>query len=353
MKHAGEILQIVPRAPGSHEGVGDYALLLAGGLEKKLDCLTTFVAAQSVAGPNILAPLAQISEEEWRQHSAAAIVLHYVSYGYHPRGVPFFLPAKIDAIRRLCGGRLVTIFHELFAAGSWRQSAFWLRPFQRRIVRSLARESQVCIVSSAILAEQLCEVAPRARVVVRPVVSTFGEPHLSIEQFADRDPERWVICGGTELIQRSLGSFPESFRNIQELFVIGGADLPEIRALFPAKEKIAIHYLPNVGPKVASEILATCTFGWLDYFAPGHFPNAAILKSTTFAAFCAHGVIPIFPRAGAPIALDDDLLPGPFTLETFPAASERPRIARAIYDWYHRNASSARLAETIAEAIGS
>ncbi|MGI8435969.1 MAG: hypothetical protein ACR2NX_03575 [Chthoniobacterales bacterium] len=318
------ILQIVPRPPGSHEGVGDYAAALAAGLERSSGFPTEFVTG------------AMIANENWRPPPATAVILHYVNYGYDPRGIPSWLPGRLREVPRL-----LTIFHELYASGSWRQSAFWLQPRQKKIARLLAEKSSVCIVSSSVLAEQLQVLAPRARVLVRPVVSTFGEPPLAL----DRDPRRWVICGGTELIRRSLRSFAQKDA---ELFVVGGADVPEVRR---AVEQA--HYFPNVEAAAASQVLSSCAFGWIDYFETARVPCAAILKSTAFAACCAHGVIPVLPRADSKIALGDDALPGPFSPANLPTAGERPAIAQATYDWYHRNASAAHLAATVAQAISA
>ncbi len=330
MKEARTILQIVPRLPGSREGVGDYASELAAGLARSHGYETEFVTD------------AIISEKQWRPPAATAVVLHYVNYGYDPRGVPSWLPQKVSEIQQRCGGRLITIFHELYASSSWRRSAFWLQPLQKRIARALAESSSVSIVSSAVLAEQLRRLAPRARILVRPVLSTLGEPSLSRTQIDQRDPRRWVICGGSELIKRSLRSFP----GVGELFIVGGADRAEIR-----RSVDAAHYLPDVEATVASRILASCAFGWIDYFERADVPTAAILKSTAFAAYCAHGVVPVFPSAGSAVALGDDALPGPFFPGNLPAGSERPAIAQSVYDWYGRNASSAHLAESIASEI--
>lgn len=327
------ILQIVPRAPGSREGVGDYAGILAQRLTKAHDCETVFATA------------AELSNEKWPPPpTASAVILHYVNYGYDPRGVPSWLPGRLQQIQRDCGGKMITIFHELYATSSWRRSAFWLQPLQKRVARAIAQSSAVCIVSSSVLAAQLQKLVPAARVIVRPVLSTFGEPRLSAEQLANRDPQRWVICGGTELVRRSL----RSFAGAGELFVIGGSDQPEIRRLLDEA-----HYFPKIEADAASRILASCAFGYLDYFETADIPTAAVLKSTSFAAYCAHGVVPIFPSAGSAIALDRDALPGPFCLTNIPAESERPAIAEATYDWYRRHASSAHLAATIAEAIAS
>ena len=123
-------------------------------------------------------------------------------------------------------------------------------------------------MSSSVLAAQLQKLAPAAHVIVRPVLSTFGEPRLSLEQLAGRDPNRWVICGGTELVRRSLRSFPGG----RELFVIGGTEQPEIR-----RRLDDAHYFPNIEPHVASELLLSCAFGYLDYFETPDVPTAAVL----------------------------------------------------------------------------
>jgi len=361
------ILQIVPRAPGGRDGVGDYARTLAVCLERINGCKTTFVsaapsAALKTGGLEVLSPLSGISAEQWRHHPWMAIVLHYVNYGYHRRGVPCWLPGKLRHLQRLCPGRLITIFHELYASGSWWQSAFWLRSTQMRITRAIARLSDLSIVSSDVLCEQLHCLAPNALILVRPVFSNFGEPVLAPEQIVSRDPHRWVICGGTELIERSLRSLLNRRQSVsepfapRELFVVGGADRSAICKTLTDNSDIAAHYLPNVDVAIASGILMSCAFGWIDYFERADVPTAAILKSTTFAAYCAHGVIPIFPCEGSRIALHGDALPGPFFVTEadhyLPKDVERPAIAVRTYEWYRRNASSEQLAGGVASALG-
>ncbi len=358
------ILQIVPRAPGGRDGVGDYALTLARGLRRAHGLETTFASAAPSVGIDlpedfpVLAPLRAIAAEEWPE-TYAAVVLHFVNYGYAPRGVPLWLPR---VLRRVQGtGKLLTIFHELYASGSWRQSAYWLRPLQVRIARSIAQMSNAAIVSSEVLRDQLTLLAPDKKIIVRPVVSNFGEPAFSSAELAQRDPQRWVICGGTELIERSLDSFLKAARWIGEscaprdLFVVGGADNPRVRQQLAGETRIQTHYHPEIEARLASQILASCAFGWIDYFTHSDAPTPAILKSTAFAACCAHGVIPVFPTAGSVIALEGDALPGPFyvagTGQNLPLETERPAAAQSIHAWYSRHASSAHLAAAVAAAL--
>jgi hypothetical protein len=80
-----------------------------------------------------------------------------------------------------------------------------------------------------------------------------------------------------------------------------------------------------------------------------------IFKSGSFAAFCAHGVVPIMAHNEGPLGLANDLLPGPFVMSAsrihFPKSEDLGETQRAIYDWYHRHASSDRLAQAYAEAL--
>ena len=356
------ILQIVPRSSRGRDGVGDYARTLATILARRHDLETTFLAAAATKrGIHLVFPNgAEPGDQSLDPYSA--IVLHYVNYGYGWRGAPLWLPPVLRRLQRASGAPLVTIFHELYASGSWRQSAFWLRPLQIRAARQIAAMSDVSVVSSEIFRQQLESLCSGARVIVHPVTSGFGEPVLSPDQIAGRDPHRWIICGGTELIERSLRSFlpaarliPEPFAP-RELFVVGGSDDPGVRQTLAAEKKLHTYYHPKIEAKTASEILAACTFGWMDYFHRPDVPLPIILKSSAFASYCAHGVIPVFPSGGATIAVGQDALPGPFFVDStgqeLPSERERATAAQAVYAWYSRNATAVHLAATLAPVLG-
>jgi len=154
----GAILQIVPRVPGDCDGVGDYARQLARCLQQSHGIRTTFVSAAPIKAPktdegfDVLSPLRSISA---LVRPPTSLLLHYVNYGYNAHGVPIWLPAVLRRLQSAGRGRLVTVFHELYASGSWRQSAFWLRPVQMRIARSLAGMSAISIVSNEIQRERI------------------------------------------------------------------------------------------------------------------------------------------------------------------------------------------------------
>ena len=366
MTRSSTILQIVPRAPGTHDGVGDYAFTLAQKLRERYSCKTVFAAAVGEADsfPSkltdfdvvSLASLGRDHSEQKFQH----IILHYVNYGYQKRGIPFALLSILRELRRRCPGHFVTIFHELYASGLPWKSAFWLRPFQMAIARKISQISDASVVSSNAMLTRLGTLTPNANIRVHPVFSNFGEPLLSSDQIANRSPQRWAICGGTVLVERSLRSFrkaidrlPENF-SPSELFVIGGTDNPVTRLLLASLPNIHTEYHPQITSLEASQILASCAFAWLDYFHRADVPMDVVLKSGAFAAACAHAVTPVFPHNGCAIGIADDPLPGPYFVDAdrVNLPHDRTKVAAEIYAWYQRHVSSEHLVRGIAHLLG-
>jgi hypothetical protein len=354
------VLQIVPRVPGGIDGVGDYALTLAAKLRDKFQCRTVFATPDASFSTNVrgfeVRALDRICDDGFDQ-----ILLHYVNYGYQKRGIPFDLLSILRQIRQQRGDRLLTIFHELYASGPPWRSEFWLKPIQIHLTKSVARLSDECLVSSENFLRELRRLVPEARVHLHPVPSGLEEPSLSREQIADRDPHRWVIVGGTVLAERSLRSFRENLRRLSDsvsprtVVVIGGHDNPTTRS-FLADLGIESAYHPEIAASDASEILRTCSFAWFDYFRRHDVEFSMILKSSAYAAACAHAIIPVFPHRGSPISIEGDRLPGPFFVESngreVPTAAERPKIAANIYEWYQRHASSDSLVSGVAKVFG-
>jgi hypothetical protein len=369
------LLQIVPRVPGGIDGVGDYALTIARKLQEGFGCETVFAipikafvlppgwSSPSVEGFDLVAlehllkpPFPEFDEPDFNH-----VVLHYVNYGFQKRGIPFRLLSILQQLRRQHHGKLVTIFHELYASGPPWTSAFWLQPLQIHLAKAVARLSDACIVSSDNFVSELKRMVSQARIHLHPVPSGLEEPSLSPNQIVDRDPHRWAIVGGTALTERSLRSFRRLIRRIPDsitpriLFVLGGDENPVTRSLV-VDLAVQSDYRPRIAAIEASEILRTCSFAWFDYFHRPDVETSVILKSSAFAAACAHAVIPVFPHRGSAISLGSDRLPGPFFVEPdrseIPDAHGRAEIASGIYDWYQRHSSSESLVQTIASIFG-
>jgi hypothetical protein len=354
------LLQIVPRVPGGIDGVGDYALTIAQKLREDFDCNTIFVtfrtsSATTAAGFQVL-PLDRLLENSGAEFEH--VLLHYVNYGYQKRGVPFRLLSILRELRKQHRGRMATVFHELYASGPPWTSAFWLRPVQIDLAKSVARLTDVCLVSSDNFRRELRRLEPHAEIHLHPIPSGIGEPELSAEQIADRDPHRWAIFGGTGLMERSLRSFKPIMLRIpasiapRRLFLLGGEENSRTRASV-VDLGIETIYQPRISAADASEILRTCSFAWLDYFHRADVETLVILKSSAFASLCAHAVITIMPHSGSPVVINGERMPGPFFIEKdraeIPDEAARARIAGEIYACYQRQIASANLIERLAE----
>jgi len=360
------ILQIVPRLPGTRDGVGDYALNLARALLTRHRLSTVFaVAEQTAVTVKDGFPIAELSLDsvESLAQRYRHVILHYVNYGYQPRGIPFQLRDFSQQLRSHLSGRWITVFHELYAFGPPWRSAFWLRPFQVKIARNLIDLSDTCFVSNDVIANEIRAYDSNKAVRILPVMSNFGEPELN--KFGERSPGRWAICGGTALILRSLRSFQTAQRMIPEIYrpqqldVIGGSDDARIRNLLrdicQSSPGLSCRYHPEIAVGRASEILRDCAFGWINYFGRGRVWSGMIFKSTAFAACCAHGVVPILQHEEDIIAVNEDALPGPFFITRqkarLPDPQRMPETRENVYRWYHRHASSTQAAHAYAEAL--
>src|SRR5205814_3803622 len=80
------VLQIVPRLPGTFDGVGDYALNLARALSADYGITTTFLVAEKTSvssrgGFTIVSGL-DTSRLTELARANSHVVLHYANYGY-------------------------------------------------------------------------------------------------------------------------------------------------------------------------------------------------------------------------------------------------------------------------------
>ena len=360
MSESETVLQIVPHQPGTFDGVGDYALNLARALESVYGIRTTFLVAGSTStsskgGFDIISGL---DLEAARGYSN--VILHYVNYGYQSRGVPFELRTFVKQLRAQSAGRWVTTFHELYASGPPWTSAFWLRPFQVRIARAMIDAATACVVSNTAIETAIHKYDAGKQVYLVPVMSNFGEPELG--KLAPVSPKRWAICGGTALIKRSLQLFVNLLPRIPPAFapnhldVVGGrADSSITAALDKLKGGMSVHHYPEVTVDLASEVLRQAAFGFIDYFGSGKVWPNMVLKSTAFAALCAHGVVPVLSHQEGPITVDGDALPGPYFLTSaaihLPAEDELPSVHRRCFAWYQAHAHSRCAAQIYAEAL--
>jgi hypothetical protein len=292
------LLQILPRLPPAVCGVGDYALNLASALKHHHQVETQFLCAGTASpkpAPEILFPserlpaLSAQSLSDWlirHRSDFDAILLHISIYGYHKRGLPFWLDRGL-AQSRLDDASLplTSMFHELYAGGPPTSSAFWLRPFQKAVVRRLARRSTHLRTNRAQYADWLSDLSghPRSTIQVLPVFSNLGEP-ASVSNVSSRPPAMamyaWGIHDGRSLSEALDAAAVLCRRfNLTTIHLIGqgGDKISPPNGL----ELQTYGYLPA---SAISEILSQCKMAYCPY------QPLCLGKSGLLASFAAHGL---------------------------------------------------------------
>lgn len=237
-------------------------------------------------------PCPQGAESGRRSLAAAAppsnaLLLHYVGYGFSPRGVPWELVGAIcDWKIGAAGRRLVTLFHEVYAFGPPWRSSFWLSPVQRHLAQRLARVSDACVTSTEPFAAILRRWVPAERVHVLPVFSTIGEPEV-LPPWGVRT-RRMIVFGSPGVRERAYQRTGDQLSRVvarlevEEVLDVGAsAAVPGMIAGVPVR---SLGHLP---PEEVGRLLGSARFGFVAY------PPHLLGKSSIFAAYEAHGLCPV------------------------------------------------------------
>jgi hypothetical protein len=182
------------------------------------------------------------------------------------------------------------MFHELYASGPIWRSSFWTSPLQRWIAKSLASLSNHCFTNLTVNTRTLQRLTARGEndFTVLPVFSNVGEPE-QLPDWDDRKP-RMIVFGSAPQRRRVYLEHRTDLEKacqvleLDEIVDIGAPlDIPQLsvrvsqRGILPATE-------------VSREMLAART----GFFA---YPTAYLGKSGIFAAYAAHGLVPVTFKA--------------------------------------------------------
>jgi hypothetical protein len=299
------LIQVLPQRAENPNGLADYALSLAHALREGNGIDSVFLSATSSAH-------AVPKQDEWQTVSlerrqaqmlahtvwslsaetkAQALLLHFVGYGYQKRGIPLWLANGLNIWkRRVPDIPLISIFHELYATGRPWQSGFWLSPVQKQIARSILDLSVAALTPTELGSMQLSKWNGSGAdkiVATMPVFSNVGEPGRGAHPSARGAIA--VVFGLAGVEDRLFGIHrPEVERillmlGIEKVFDVGPRQFSTPRSLagVPVISKGA---LPR---HAVSELLQQARFGFIAY------PVDVISKSGVFAAYAAHGVVPI------------------------------------------------------------
>ena len=298
------LIQIVPALPPATNGVGDYALTLAQAMRQDFGVDTVFVVGNDRwQGPDnvdgfrvaklpaksagdLEAVLASIQMTS----GSSSVLLQLSIYGYAPRGCPLWL---LEGLKRWKSkqpdSRLVTMFHELYASGRPWRSAFWLSFLQQRICAQIARLSDTAVTNTHMHRERLERLDPsklqRMQVLATP--SSVGEP-LVFENVRSRN---MVIFGLRPLRKQTYESKIGALQQACQRF--GITEIHDVGSIFDGIPdhvgNIPVTKHGFMDAADLSSLLSSSLAGFLDYSAE------SLGKSSVFAAYCAHGLVPIVP----------------------------------------------------------
>lgn len=353
------IIQIVPRRGSAPDGVRDYAAGIAHGLRHRHAIETTFVSGSPLADEPAVddgwptATVATRSAASLRvaldaAGAAPSILLHVAGYGYAGRGAPVWL---LDGIRRwrreTPGGRLVCVFHELYATGKPWNSSFWLGPLQKHVARELWRLADAGVTTTERYHRELKAWRPAAaaRLALMPVPSGVGEP--AVQPPWSQRQRSAAVFGGAGTVQALYNSpHSELAAMLTRLGIAEIVDIGRRTAAVPQSVGgIPVRVLGQLPAEEVSRALLDCRVGLMAYDA------SRLGKSSIFGAYCGHGLVPVC--LGSDGALDAGLVDGRQLLLRAASAVGPDQLQAMHIDvvaWY-RGHTAGVLADQIADML--
>lgn len=301
-----QLIQIVAGLPPAFDGVGDYALAIARALRDRQEIKSLFVVANpGWHGPSTVEgfpairvarkdPVSLLLALQGIHADAGAepttpVLFHCSMYGYATRALAFWVQRGLSKWKHETpDSPLITMFHELVADGPIWGSAFWLRGIQVGLIRRFARASVASLTSNARYRLNLARIAgiEESRIVRLPVLSTIGEPR---ELHPVRKRKRQLVIFGKPqsrdlTFSRCLPALDSACRTLGiERVLEVGPDPSKREQRLP----VAVEATGALSAGEASALLRDSQFGFIA-------SDASILcKSTVFAAYCAHGMVPV------------------------------------------------------------
>jgi hypothetical protein len=337
-----QAVQIVSRFHPQSCGVGDYARLLAAEWQRKHDIQSRFLVADEL-WPNTRQPegwearrLRRSSREDWADllgSQPAGVILQYSGYGYARRGAPLWLVRTLRSLRsRLPQVPVIIMFHEIAASGPMTTSSFWFRPVQLYVARRLSTLSDMVMTNceaNARLLESMRGMKNR-QLVIQPVISNFGESGKS-GPWSQR-VRRILVFNSNFGGQAPAASFWQDLTAAVSRVKASGVTMIGRPVNVPPDLSFSLAQPGFLTVGEVSGILAESAFGYV-------FHGPLLLgKSGVFAAFAAHGVVPLIQTVSE--VLPDGLIEG----KTYHALQRKlpsqddtayfEQIGRNVREWY-------------------
>lgn len=272
MEH--KIFIVVPEYKPGRCGVSDHADIIKERLKPIGFCVAIGNADEFVSS---------ISKDEVK-----CVLIEFVLYGYQIRGIPYNIMNVIDvAVRK--GVKVLTFFHELPAPIFPLRRSSILRPLQRLVCSMIASKSDAVIVNQQRGLIWLKDKSRRTAVFL-PTWSSVGEPD---EVSGYRSRPNYVVVFGTPMRRTKVHSAVSNLGGYRHLF---GDDVTvlDIGATCDIPEGIASEIL-RCGALSSVEVSNRLSVSRYGLFS---CPITEVSKSSVFASYCAHGVIPVNVERG-------------------------------------------------------
>ncbi|MBD2461879.1 glycosyltransferase family 1 protein [Oscillatoria sp. FACHB-1407] len=335
-----KVAQIVPRLPPYTDGVGDYAVRLAGQLLKAHQINTQFIIFKP--GPKNSSeleyfPIAKLSEHTTQALLEAIpqdinnIILHYSNYPYlqNKWDAPFWLVDGLRAIKQQYSVKLIVMFHELPTL-KWRHFKV-LNPIQAIASRRLAEIADTVMTDSSNFKKHLAKWT-QSDVPCIPDFSTIGEPETVVPlHMRDR---RLIVFGGHDRQRVYKNHLPTLLQTCQALGIEEVCDIGATLDLDASRfGNVRLVQKGFQSAEAVQHLMSTSFAGLMDYTP---FPGD-LGKSSVFAAFCAHGLLPVCttynPSEADGIYANQQYLVAGKQLEDFRLA-QLQAIATQAHTWY-------------------
>lgn len=364
-----DVITIVPRLSPAIDGVGDYSLHLAQALRSQHHINTHFIVCDpNWHGASHLngfavhqlpqrSSLTLIQSLEKLHLPNAPILLQFSGYGYAKWACPLWLVDGLEHWKdKHPQSPLLIMFHELYnSLGLPWEHNFWTYFPQLNIAQRLARLCDHCIANTEQYGRRLtqlsCNKHPNPQCL--PVISNVGEPR-SILPLSDR-VRRMVVFGqkGTRAraYQAGYDRLAQACRllKITEIWDLGD---PGEQA-WTTIDDIPVRYQGHCSAEAISDILSRSFAAFI------HYDSCRLGKSGVFAAYAAHGLVPVVQDSGeqgrnwaigrsdtAGVSIDG-LVPGQhYWKPSLPDASGSRHlamlqsIATQAHDWYQEHCLS-------------
>jgi hypothetical protein len=315
---ADRITMIIPNEPG---GVMDYADLMVGGMRN----------ARVLGFERGRAMDADLDGD--------CVLLHLSGYGYSRYGAPLHLLGWLRRNRPRMK-RFGVFVHEAYAVPTRiTSSVFWVWRMQRYVASQLVKRSDFWVTNTELKFDWLRTQAGQLSHRLMPVYSNVGEAAVVPEP----KKKMLVVFGSEPVRAHSWREAGEALFRWTDAAGIEVHDIgtpvqdPALQATLQAQGVIQHGRLAS---EQIHELMSAATWGLVAY------STHDVAKSGVFAAYCAHGVIPVLLSANP--NRYDGLAPGTHYLQGVPEADPTPaqveRMSRAAFDWYQDHTVAACVA---------